>query len=550
MDILLLDKLPHAKNAGFMSGNRQKCLRGTRAQVLQDIDAWSRNIHDRQVYWLNGPAGTGKSTIGQSFAQSAFAEGRLGASFFCSRDFLDTSNTELIFPTIAHDLAYRYEEFREALIPILASNPNVGHESLSFQLEKLIVEPLRAISVSTVILIDALDECRDEGPASVVLSLLSRHIEDIPLVKVIITSRPEPHIRSAFRLPSLRPHLEVFLLHEVERRSVDEDIETFFRARLSDIVSNRSDVDLSLPWPRDQEIAVLVHKSAGLFIFASTVHKFIASAYDNPQERLQLIVGMPESTTHEGPSGVDDLYTRIFEENYTRRLPRSDGVFQRVQMILGAIILVFNPLSRANFAKLLGLKTSDISTSIRPLHSLLLVPESENEPIRVFHKSFPDYLTDPERCPNPAFRINPAVYHAKLAVACLQLMNAKLERNLCKLPRYAMNADIEDLAWRRKEHVGEALEYACMFWAKHLHAAERFGDHVKPIVALLDTFIQKRLLAWLEVLSVMNELRTAIYSLDYVQGWLLMVGLFFSFSIPAADVFLDGNCRCFVAPLG
>lgn len=525
VDILLLDKLPHAKNASFLSGNRERCLRGTRVQLLQEIDAWSRNANGPQVYWLNGLGGSGKSTISQHFAQSAFAEGRLGASFFCSRDFLDTSNIDLIFPTLARDLAYRYEEFRVALIPIIASNPNVGHESLSLQLEKLIIEPLRSINLRIIILIDALDECRDEAPASVIISLLSRRIEEIPSVKIIITGRPETHIRAAFRIPSLRPHLEIKLLHEVDRSSVDKDIELFLRTRLSDLVSSRSDVDLTLPWPSDTEICVLVRKSGGLFIFASTAYMFIASAFDNPEDRLGLLVGMPESTSHEGPSGVDSLYTRIFEEHSTLYTPQFNGSLQRLRLILGAVIFAFNPLSRESLAKLLGLKLSDVSTSLRPLHSVLLVPDSDKVPIRIFHRSFPDYLMDPERCTNPSFRLDTKDQHAKMTLCCLELMKTKLERNLCKLPRYAMNCDVEDLISRRQEFIGDALEYACMFWAKHLRAGGKPHDQTEALICLLYHFFQQHLLAWLEVLSIMNELRVAVYALDGLKVWLLEVSL-------------------------
>ena len=40
------------------------------------------------VYWLNGLAGTGKSTIAQTIAEHIFADGGFGAPF-CSRDFKD-----------------------------------------------------------------------------------------------------------------------------------------------------------------------------------------------------------------------------------------------------------------------------------------------------------------------------------------------------------------------------------------------------------------------------------------------------------------------------
>ena len=42
-----------------------------------------------QNFWLNGLAGAGKLTIAQTFIKPAFADGKLGASFFCSWDFKD-----------------------------------------------------------------------------------------------------------------------------------------------------------------------------------------------------------------------------------------------------------------------------------------------------------------------------------------------------------------------------------------------------------------------------------------------------------------------------
>jgi hypothetical protein len=94
-------------------------------------------------------------------------------------------------------------------------------------MEKLIVGPFQKTQAPTLIIIDALDECRDEEPASALLSVLSRYVDKIPFVKFFITGRPEPRIRSGFRLESLRPHTDVLRLHDVERSSVDSDIRLF-----------------------------------------------------------------------------------------------------------------------------------------------------------------------------------------------------------------------------------------------------------------------------------------------------------------------------------
>jgi hypothetical protein len=104
----------------------------------------------------------GKSTIAKTIAERMFADGQLGASFFCSRDFEDRRNLKFIFPTIAAQLCQRYPDFRSILIPAVRSDPGIANETLDGQMNKLLVQPLVKSGVSTVILIDALDECQDQ----------------------------------------------------------------------------------------------------------------------------------------------------------------------------------------------------------------------------------------------------------------------------------------------------------------------------------------------------------------------------------------------------
>jgi hypothetical protein len=105
-DLLVLNSCRRAQGAEYCHGNRRGCLKGTRNTVLNEIESWAKDFNKSPVFWLNGLAGTGKSTIAQTIAERIFAEGHLGASFFCSRDFEDRSNLHFIFPTLAFQLAY------------------------------------------------------------------------------------------------------------------------------------------------------------------------------------------------------------------------------------------------------------------------------------------------------------------------------------------------------------------------------------------------------------------------------------------------------------
>ena len=216
-------------------------------------------------------AGTGKTTIAQTISEQLFADGLLGASFFCSRDFQDRSDLQFIFPTLAFQLARRYPEFRSVLVPLLQSDPDVIHESLFSQMEKLMVKPLRSSHVLTAIVIDALDECMDDEPQSAILSVIGRLADEVPEVKFFITGRPEPRITSGFRLELLRPLTDVFVLHEVQSSLIDSDIQLFLNHELSELAQRRC-IDM---WPTNEHINLLCQRAAGLFVYAVATIKFL-----------------------------------------------------------------------------------------------------------------------------------------------------------------------------------------------------------------------------------------------------------------------------------
>ena len=524
MERVLLNGMHHTDEAGHRSGNRQGCLKGTRKEILLQLENWLMDGQDQRVFWLNGLAGTGKSTIAQTFAEMSFADGKLGASFFCSRDFEDRSSLQAIFPTLAFQLAYRYPHFREELLRVLRANPGVAREALCSQMERLIIGPLKTTRASTLIIIDALDECKDEEPASAILSILSRYAGQLPQVKFFITGRPEPRIRSGFRLPALRPITEVLKLHEVERPLVDIDIKLFYQTSLTEIVKNRSHLDVTEDWPLPSDVSILCQKAAGLFIFASTVVKFVASPFHQPPKRLALLVSLPQNTVYEGQSGIDSLYTEILRHAYHNVGPDSQDIYRNFRSAVGAVLLAFNPLSMKSLPPLLhGFDTpSDISTALNPIHSLLLVPEAIEDPVRIFHKSFPDFLMDPKRCQDTQFFVDSAVHHTEILLSCLQLMEQRLRRDICNLGSVPLNED-NDLSDCRKECIGDALEYACQFWTKHLLKSPSSGSNAEKVQEKIDRFFTKHLLYWIEVLIIMKNLDTSIYSLNDIKQWYTLV---------------------------
>ena len=522
-DTLVLNTCPRARGAGYRHGDRQGCLTGTREVILDEIESWTKDSDASPIYWLNGLAGTGKSTIAQTTAERLFADGRLGASFFCSRDFKDRSDLRLIFPTLSFQLAYRYPDFRSVLVSLLQSDPDVGYESLHNQMESLIVTPLKDKGISTVIVIDALDECTDNEPQSAILSVMGRLVEEIPKVKFFITGRPEPRIRSGFRLQLLRPLTEIFILHAVERCVVDADVRRFLETRLSDL-AQRFNLN---EWPSEGHMNLLCRRAAGLFVYAVATVKFLDHKIYPPTQRLDVIINLPESTIHEGQTEfksnttLDSLYTSILQMalDFGGEDPKADS---EVRSIIGTVTLAVNPLPPSAVAELIGLEAGVVMRILTLVHSLLVLNEDPNQPVKPFHKSFPDFITDPSRCLSKRFHISPDILHHQLTLDCLGLMTRSLKWNLLSLPEYALNTEVKDLEERVKNHISPALEYACKSWYNHLTGT---GENAAYILTALHIFLENNFLSWLEVLSVLGAARYAVDALENLIQWLPKVCL-------------------------
>lgn len=310
----------------------------------------------------------------------------------------------------------------------------------------------------------------------------------------------------------------------MQSASVDEDIRTYLRTRLPDTILDRSDLNIpeSASWLDEKDVEVLVRKSNGLFIFAATICRFFKSDDDDPRKLLQQVVNLADSTIREGLVGFDTFYTTTATGNRSSNWNNMQAIDQR-QTVLGAITTTFNPPSPSALAKLLGLSTDNIRTSLRHLHSVILVPESDSEPTKIYHKSFSDYLTDPDRCKDTGFYIDVGVHHGRMAAGCLKLMVKELKKNICDLPQYAMNQEVEDLPARSERYISNELEYSCRFWARHLNSDSGAGGDIELTTKLLRTFFETHLMSWLEVLSITGEMRAAVYSIAFLKEWLAKV---------------------------
>jgi hypothetical protein len=212
-----------------------------------------------------------------------------------------------LFPTIAYHLACLLPEFRTAIVNQMENDPGVFDKSPLIQLEKLLIEPSRAIDLARtlVIVIDGLDECAGEKRQLEIVRSIGQGllVPQLPL-RFFIASRPEAHISDLFREPHLKGLHRKFNIHPSFN-----DIHTYLRDEFARIYRDHGTmVDVPGPWPSQKVVKHLIQKSSGYFIYASTVIKFI----DDPDlDCLEIIMGIAEPH-HESPlSTLDQLYTQI-----------------------------------------------------------------------------------------------------------------------------------------------------------------------------------------------------------------------------------------------
>ena len=518
----VLNGFRRARAAEFRHGERKGCLKNTRDAVLTTIELWARDFDQSSVYWLNGLAGTGKSTIAKTIADRLFADDRLGASFFCSRDFEDRRNLHFIFPTLAIQLARKFPEFRKILVRLIESDPDIAYESLYSQMEKLIVRPLSETSISTVIVIDALDECKDEESSSAILFVLGELASKIPKIKFFLTGRPEPRISEGFRNLLLKKMVDKFVLHGVEPDQVNSDIRLFFTTGLSEIARRRG-LD---NWPTASDLDRLCNLAAGLFVYAAATVKFVDNNKWDPRKRLNNVLWSKSISGHEGKT-LDLLYTTILQEAF------GDGNTDdhaKMRSVLGAVVLATNPLSPSAIARLLGLDAYDVPPLLSSVSSLLILHEDPNHPVRAFHKSFPDFITDPKRCTDEAFHISPPDHHSRLVIRCLGLMDGSLKKNMCKLQGPVANSDVGNLRKMIDDCINPTLQYACVSWHVHLVEAHTTPADKPQIDSTLKKFMEKKFLFWLEVVSVLGAVGNAAEAMRATVDWLRVC------RVPALDV--------------
>jgi hypothetical protein len=167
------------------------------------------SVQDSSVLWIHGPANVEKSAIAQTVAEICMDsdDKKLAASFFFSSDKSGRDSTELLWATIAFQMAMSIPGLRDSVEGAVRKRPDIFSKAGTVQVKELIVEPFLDARIKDLhpesrflVIIDSLEKCKKREQQDL-LDAVARitSIHHLPLL-FLLTSRPEleSKIRSSF----------------------------------------------------------------------------------------------------------------------------------------------------------------------------------------------------------------------------------------------------------------------------------------------------------------------------------------------------------------
>ncbi|KAH7363609.1 hypothetical protein B0T11DRAFT_257395 [Plectosphaerella cucumerina] len=508
--------LPVVHKACYDSEDVEKnprCENGTRVRIQDEILRWANCDTSAPLFWLVGPAGTGKSTIACTIADRFSQDGQLAAGYFFKRGEHGRNATARVFSTLASQLVTAIPGFNDCLAMSLHGQKAVEEKSLKTQFDTLLFNPLTAlppvdpVNVTRVIVVDALDECEWGQPErlATLLFLLCR-LKDITTVRlrVLVTSRADLDIIDAFEDLKAKPHR--LNLHREFHEDAKHDIRIYLDRKFT-YIKKKCRIKEN-PWPAPHDLDRLLRLSSEpdpLFIYASTLCRFVynedssgnSATPEDPKTQLQQwLQGCDESK-----SQIDQIYIPILAQVFPSQSSKN---WDKQLRILGAIVVLANPLPLSSLASLVKTDIDKIGFWLRKLHAVLDIPEDSSAPVRLLHKSFGDFLLAEDGNDFPNFRVGTRELHTFLAECCVRLMSSKLRKNICGIQSWDQSWDgiAKEII---EERIPPELRYASLYWLHHLkHSDVTYRDE-------FCRFFHVHFLHWLEILSLIGKLSDGAY---------------------------------------
>ncbi|CAE6418454.1 unnamed protein product [Rhizoctonia solani] len=273
--------------------------------------------------------------------------------------------------------------------------------------------------------------------------------------------------------------------------------------------------ELSFVSPSRAEIDLLAQRSGSLFIYATTLVRYIQAGkrLADPNKRLKSVLSMIPEATREH-SQIDALYTIVLESALNEEELVADEA-KDIRVVMRTLLFTQEPISIETIATLAGVDDlKRVRSALEPLRPVLHHSE-ETGLVSTLHASFRDFMLDEERSGAHFCRI--VEQNRMLAERCFIAMEEHLRFNICNLESSFIPDDkVNNIQRRIQEGILPDLTYACRHWASHLALAFKSDT----LLTMLAEFMRHRLLFWMEVLNLRREMDTGVVGLLKVKQWL------------------------------
>ncbi|CAG7560616.1 unnamed protein product [Fusarium equiseti] len=477
------------------------CQEGTQTRAIEYIHNWV-GYGKEPLLWICSHAGSGKSTLARTIARDLIESGQIAAGYFFRRGDVGRNHISHVIPTVAAQLLCTIPHFEPCLRASVDASKNVDFETMRLdeQFKVLLKTPLSQVGhipSTKVIIIDALDECVDLVQVDKLIDLLV-NLKTLSMVQIclLVTSRDEDPIRAAI----VRQAHEKLLLATTYHDDNITDIESILRVGFQRI---RKEAGIEPTWPTEEQFREVVHRSTNpspLFIYATTLLRFLGDGtrLRVPKKRLNNWIEKRAGTTF--TTQLDEMYTTVFEnldpdighgssENLME--DEKDGL----RTVLGAIALAVEPLSINSLSDILGIDL-DILDLLRSCRAVLYIPESNDDPVQMLHKSFSDFLLRRLTKETCWFKVDERQQNELLAQGCITHLEGRLKNNICELQDHAL------------------LRYASSYWVQHVRKA---GD-ISLLGGVVESFLYTRFLEWVECMAILGRLDSASSAIEELRA--------------------------------
>jgi hypothetical protein len=460
--------------------------------ILQDPQyiRW-KDGDDVCLLWIKGGAGKGKTMISIGLIERLSLPqdtSTVVTYFFCQNADYELNTLAAIIKGLILQLVNQQKELKESLRRRWDTiNERFDEDITSWRtLWIIFLEMLHRCKCPRVyMIVDALDECQDDGMADL-LKLIVRIGLDYPSkVKWLLTSRP---LDSAER-ELLAGSDQVLVSLELNSKQISEGVKTYIASKMAELDRRYS----YGPILRRKVQTELAEKAEGTYLWVSLVCERLESVQRN--EALITIQNLPP--------GLHPFYNRVLNQLSKGEPAIVTGCIR----LLKVMMLTYRPLNVAEVSSVTGL--SDECVTIEALvdrcASFLKIQGTD---IEFVHQSARDYLA--ERNGQSILDANEHYGHGEIVLSCLSYLSQRLKVNLVGLPRPDSKRELI-----KRNKLVASVDYAATFWVQHLEGAKRTTLIQNALAKQVEvgTFLCTKLLEWFECLSLLDKLPRVIKAL-------------------------------------